>query len=161
MDIEIPRDLAEAEQVPEDLDSNVVGPYMFPNPRRRRTAAFVYAAAGVVSIVAGVTALPVGMVAVGAAFFALAGYHLWTAFDVSVDEQEAFAIAGRSVQFPVGHASGAIRFEGVRARPVWNLLLYDAVDPPAHRALVQIDAMTGALRRDVYVEQITPDHPAG
>lgn len=154
MEIEIPRELADAQQVPEDLDSSIVGPYMFPTPRRRRTAGVVYAVAGAVALIGALAGLPAGMYVVAGAFFVLAGYQVWTAIDVRVDEQQAFGIAGRSVEFAVGHASGAIRFEGVRSYPVWNILLYDAEDPPASRALVQIDAVSGALRREVYVEAV-------
>ena len=154
MDIEIPRELADAEQVPEDLDANVVGPYMFPTPRRRRTAGLVYAVAGGVALIGAMAGLPAGMFGVAAIFVLLAAYHAWTATHVEVDEQQAFGIAGRHIDFPVGHASGAIRFEGIRSHPVWNILLYDAVDPPTRRALVQIDAVSGELCRDVYVEEV-------
>lgn len=154
MDIEIPKELAEAEQVPEDLNANVVGPYMFPTPRRRRTSGFIYAAAAGVALIGGLTILPGGMLAVAGALMLLALYQMWTATDVLVDERQAFALAGRAVEFAVGHASGAIRFEGLRSHPVWNILLYDAGDPPTRRALVQIDAVIGVIRRDVYVEQV-------
>ena len=154
MDIEIPRELADAEQVPEDLDANVVGPYMFPTPRRRRTAGIVYAVAGAFALIGALVGLPDGMYVVAGAFILLAVYHAWTATHVEVDEQQAFGIAGRNIDFPVGHASGAIRFEGIRSHPVWNILLYDAHDPPTKRALVQIDAVGGELRRDVYIEEV-------
>ena len=36
--IHIPREVAEAEGLPEELDANIVGPYRFPDPRRRRIA---------------------------------------------------------------------------------------------------------------------------
>lgn len=154
MDIEIPKELAEAERVPHDLNANVVGPYMFPSPRRRRTAGIVYATAGGLALLAGLTFLPRGMLVVAAAFLLLAGYQMWTASAVRVDEQQAFSIAGRSVGFAVGHASGALRFEGLRSRPVWNILLYDAGDPPRKRGLVQIDAVAGTVIRDVYIEDV-------
>ena len=51
--IHIPREVADAEGVPEDLDANVVGPYRFPDPRRRRLASWLYlAGAAVVGVLA-------------------------------------------------------------------------------------------------------------
>jgi len=154
MDIEIPRELADAEGVPEDLDANVDGPFSFPNPKRRRISGWVYFGGAVLAALGAAGAMPAGMWVVAAAFVALGAYHLATAHDVQVDESQAFAAAGRSVEFSVGHASAALRFEGFLARPVWNVLVYDAQDPPGLRALVQLDATRGTLRRDVYVEPI-------
>jgi len=154
MGFEIPREIADAEGVPEDLDSNVVGMFRFPSSRRRRTAGLVYLVAGAVAVISGLTVLPKGMVWVGAAFAALAAYHVASAFPTKINEEDALAIAGRQVPFTIGHASAALRFEGVRAYPVWNVLVYDADDPPTQRALVFIDAITGSERRSPYFDTL-------
>ncbi len=62
--------------------------------------------------------------------------------------------AAAVVDFPIGHASAAIRFQGWRSRPRWSVLLYSAVDPPDRRALVLIDAITGDPIDLPYVEAI-------
>src|SRR5680860_1044676 len=105
MDIEIPKELAEAEAVPDDLDANVLGPFMFPNPSRRRLAGIVYAAAGVVALVSGQTFLTPGMTVVGVVFLALAVYQMMVAIDIKLDEKEALNAAGSHAGFAVGHAS--------------------------------------------------------
>lgn len=156
MDIEIPRELADAEGVPEDLDANVVGPYRFPNSLRRRTSGWIYAAAAVVAAAAAGVGLARGLWWVAVAFVALGAYHLWAAHDVRLTESDAFDAAARAIDHPVGHASAALRFEGLRSIPVWNVVVYDAADPPATRSLVQVDARSGDLRRPVYAEALDP-----
>lgn len=154
MEIEIPREIADAEGVPEDLDSNIVGPYRFPSPRRRRSAGWVYVVAGIIALATSWGPLPAGMRWVAAAFLALGAYHFVSAHPSRLTEDDALAIAGRLVDFPVGHASAALRFEGFRAQPVWNVLVYDAHDPPRYRALVFVDANTGDERRPAYTNTI-------
>ncbi|HEY5578268.1 MAG TPA: hypothetical protein VIL12_01115 [Acidimicrobiia bacterium] len=156
MGIEIPRHVAKAAGIPEDLDSSGGGHYRFPSPSRRRIAGVVY---GIGALGAGLGAalgLPSGMWAVAAGLAALAFYHFITAWDVGVDETQALRAAGREVGFPVGHASATLRFEGVRSRPVWGVLLYSADDPPSRRALVRIDATAGRLLGEPYEEPIAP-----
>lgn len=154
MEIEIPRELADAQGVPEDLDANIVGPYRFPSPVRRRAAGWVYVGAASIAVVGAVTVLPVPMLWVGAAFIALAGYHFLASHGTRLNEDQALAAAGRQVPFPIGHASAALRFEGARSYPVWNVLVYDAEDPPTQRALVFVDAVTGADRRPAYIDSL-------
>lgn len=152
MDIEIPRELADAEGVPEDLDANVVGPYRFPNSRRRRASGWIYAAAAAVAAVAAGSGLARGLWWVAGALLALGAYHVWAAHDVRLSESDAFDAAARAIDHPVGHASAALRFEGFRSLPVWNVVVYDAAEPPRTRSLVQVDARSGDLRRPVYAE---------
>ena len=156
MGFEIPREIADAEGVPEDLDSNVVGMFRFPSSRRRRSAGWVYVAAAAVAVAFGLTILPRGMMWVAVAMLLVAGYHFLAAFPTKVNEEVALVNAGRQVPFAVGHASAALRFEGVRAYPVWNVLVYDAHDPPTQRALAFIDAVDGSVRRPPYFDTLDP-----
>jgi hypothetical protein len=140
--IEIPEDVAEAAAIPEDLNANVVGPYSVPDTARRRRAAIVYfaGAAGIgVIVVAGLpalmwwtTVLPLVLIGI---------YHLVAGWHLEVREERALEEANREVRFPVGHASAALGFTGWRARPVWNVLVFSADDPPSQRALVRVDAI--------------------
>ena len=154
MDIEIPKELAEAEAVPEDLDANVAGPFLFPNPGRRRLAAWAYATTGVFALISAQTFLTPGMSVVGIVFLALAGYQLLAAEETHLDEKDALTKANVHAGFAVGHASAALRFVGFRSYPVWNVLMYDAKNPPTLRALVLVDAVTGELRAEPYTEEI-------
>ena len=154
MGIEIPREVADAESVPDDLDSGSVGPYQFPTPRRRRAAGFVYLGAAGLAVLGAVLGLPTGLYFVAGGLTLLAGYHFITAWQMKVDEEGALELAARRVSFAVGHASAAIRFEGLRARPIWNVILYAAGDPPDRRALVLIDAVGGGVVGETYEEEL-------
>ncbi len=152
--IHIPAEVAETEGIPEELDSNVVGPYEFPDPRRRRTAAFVYLVAAVVILaISGGGVVPwVGAVVA----VLLAVVNLMAAWPLAVSEAGAFAAAAPAVPFAVGHASAAVTFHGLRSRPRWHVIVYSAEEPPKRRALVVLDGVTGAQVGDVYAEDV-PD----
>ena len=152
--IHISQDLADLEAIPDDLDSGVLGPYEFPSPNRRRLSAWVYLVGGAVAAAGAMRGLPTGMWLVAGVFVVLAGWHFLTAWPLVVSDSEALERAARSVSFPVGHSSGAVRFEGWRSRPIWNVLLYSADDPPSRRGLVLIDAVTGELRGETYEEEL-------
>lgn len=154
MEIEIPKELADAAGMPEDLNANVTGPYLFASPIRRRNAARIYGAGALLAALGALTGLPQGMWIVAGALALLAAHHAKSAHPLQVSDAEALAIAGRQVESSVGHASAALRFEGLFAKPVWNVLVYDAASPPTQRALVQVDGQTGELVRDVYVEPL-------
>jgi hypothetical protein len=154
--IHIPAEVAEAAGVPEDLDSARGGPYRFPPPSRRRVAAAVY----------GLSAVVVALVVPGGKglWFALglaglAVWHLLASWPLAVSPEMALGKAAAAAPFPVGHSSAAVTFHGVRARPRWHVVLYDADNPPAQRALVVVDAVTGAQVGEVYVEDlaVAPD----
>ena len=143
--IEISEEVARAEAVPEDLDATQREPYTIPSTRRRRSAAVVYAVAALLATLAPLGGLPVGMLAAAVGFALLAGWHAMSAWRIEILDPEALERANREVGFAVGHASAAVGFDGWRARPVWNVLLFSADDPPTRRALVRIDAVDGHL----------------
>jgi len=149
--IQIPPEVAEAAQVPEDLDSGRLGPYRFPDPRRRRIGAYIYSALGLV----GMLALPGG----GRWGFlmttlVLAFWQWRAAWPLAVSPEQALRVAAAVAPFPIGHSSAAVTFHGLRARPRWHVILYDAGNPPAQRALVVIDAVDGRTVGEPYVEEL-------
>ncbi len=155
--IEIPEEVARAAAVPEDLDASAVGPYSVPDTSRRRQAGAVYllaAAAVAGGLVAG--ALPAAMWwTTVAPLAAIALYHVAAGWHLAVRESEALVEANRAVPFPVGHASAQLGFAGPRAKPIWNVLVFSADEPPSERALVRIDALDRSLV-DVYAEEVPP-----
>jgi len=155
MDIEIPKELADAEGVPDDLNANIGGPYVFASPVRRRNAAFIYGGGALVAVVGASSGLPNGMWFLAGGLAILAVHHIKSSHPLLVSDSEALAIAARHVDAAVGHTSASLRFEGIFAKPVWNVLVYDAASPPIQRALVQVDAQTGELAREIYVEALT------
>ena len=149
--MEIPDEVAKAESVPEDLDSSILGPFTVPSlTRRRRAGAFYLGGAALVAL--GVAAgLPAGMWTVVGLLLVIGGYHFLAAFELGIREREALSIANQHTDFPVGHASAALGFVGWRSRPVWNVLVFSADEPPTERGLVRINAVNGEVE-DVYVE---------
>jgi len=147
--IHIDRDLADEIAIEDELDSNIVGPFLFPSPIRRRLAGWVFVVAGVVAVL---TIDEGWIVATGFALLAL--WQFLSAWPLSVDENEAMTVAGGAVDFPVGHASAAVRFHGWRSRPRWAVVLYSAAEPPDQRGLVVVDAVNGDVVETPYVEAI-------
>lgn len=145
--IHVPRDVADQAGLPADLDSSVAGTYRFPDPRRRRVPAYIYA-----------TAVP--LAALGRLWFlafvcaVLAVWHWLAAHQLVLNQEQALAKAAGTVPFAVGHASAALAFVGVRSRPRWQVVLYSAEDPPRQRALVEVDGVNGEALGDPYVEEL-------
>ncbi|MBU1865839.1 MAG: PepSY domain-containing protein [Actinobacteria bacterium] len=143
--IGIGEEVARAAGVPEDLDASAAGPYTIPSTRRRRSAAAIMG--GIAGLmVAGVAGgLPSGML-VGAGLLAAGAIWAWAAaWPLRLSVEEALAAANREAEFAVGHASAAVGFDGWRAKPVWNVLVFSADDPPSQRGLVRVDAVTGEV----------------
>ena len=149
--IRIDREVAEAAGVPDDLDAGNVGPYRFPDPRRRRIGAAIYLGLAVV----GVLVLPTSAAVVFAASLALvAGWHYLAAWPLQVGPEEALSTAAMVAPFAIGHSSAAVTFHGWRARPRWHVILYEAGSPPAQRALIVIDGVTGHSAAEPYIEDL-------
>jgi hypothetical protein len=151
---------AHRDELPADLDaSGYVGPYAFPDNKRRRIPGLLYAAAGFLLLGAWLArgdAVLVnrGFAFAGVALIAIGLYHLAAGYPLRVDQTDALAAAGREVGFAVGHASAQLGWRGLRSRPTWRILLYSAEDPPASRGLVLVDGVDGAV-----VDHFVEDNP--
>ena len=143
--IEIPAAVAQAEAVPEDLDAAQREPYTIPSTRRRRVAGVVHLVAA--AIAAGSVALGAtpGLLAIAGLLVALGAWCLAAAWPIRVLDPQALETAGGQVGFTVGHASAAVSFDGWRARPVWNVLVFSGDEPPTRRGLVRVDAVDGRV----------------
>ncbi len=154
--IEIPEDVASAAGMPDDLDASALDPYAVPDPVRRRRAGVVYVAAAVLTGVTIVAGLPSGMWLMVIGLALIGGYHFLAGWHLAVREGRALEAANRAVGFPVGHASAAVGFTGWRARPIWNVLVFSADDPPTKRGLVRVDAIDGTVV-ELYDEAVPTD----
>ncbi|HSF86813.1 MAG TPA: hypothetical protein VLG28_14310 [Acidimicrobiia bacterium] len=156
--IEIPAEVAEAAGLPDDLNAGALDlyPYAVPDPARRRQAAVVYLAAAVVTAALIFAGLPAGMWLIVGVLVALAAWHMAAGWHLEIREWKALEIANRAIGFPVGHASASLGFYGWRSRPIWNILVFSADDPPGERGLVRIDGITGSV-----VEQYAEPVPEG
>ena len=152
--IEVDPDVAAAAGMPDDLDANVLGPYEVPDPARRRRAGLAYfVGAGIV--LGGIAlGLPGGMVVIAGLLAAIGLYHLAAGHHLEVREGAALNAANKATDYPVGHASAVLGFEGLLARPVWNVLVFSDDEPPSQRGLVRVDGRTGDV-----IETYTEDVP--
>ena len=152
--IEIPRGIADAEGVPDDLDSNLAGPYEFPDPMRRRTSGSVFLVGALLATLGAALGLPAGLYGLAGTLLIIGTLHFLTAWPLNTTAEEALTAAAREVSFPVGHASAAATFEGWRSRPVWQVLVYSADDPPTSRGLVRVDGVDGTVAGKVHEEEL-------
>jgi hypothetical protein len=149
------------DELPTELDaSGYVGPYMFPDNKRRRIPALIYAAAGACLLVLWVVAhrggvlVNGGFLVAGGGLLVLAVYHWAAGYPLAVRDLGALTAASRTVGFPIGHASAQLGWRGLRSRPTWRILLYSADDPPTRRGLVLVDAVDGTV-----VDHFVEDNP--
>jgi hypothetical protein len=139
------------DELPDELDARgYVGPYTFPDNKRRRIPGYLYLAAGLVVVALflvrdeGVL-VNRGLLLGGIVLIVIAAIHFAAGYPLKVDQTDALAAAGRQVGFAVGHASAQLGWRGLRSRPTWRILLYSAEDPPASRGLVLVDGVDGAV----------------
>jgi hypothetical protein len=151
--IHVPREVADAEGLPDELDANIVGPYRFPDPRRRGLAGWMYVGGAAVLTGLAITVAPLYWVS-ALLVAVLAVWHFRAAWPLEVDQETALQVGAAMAPFAVGHASAAVTFHGVRSRPQWSVIMYSADDPPSRRALVRLDAITGQPVAEVYTEDV-------
>ena len=140
------------DELPDELVSNFVGPYQFPDNSRRRVPGVIYLVVAAACCVVWVirrgsdpVLVNAGFVWAAVALAALGAYCLSSGWAMTVDEKEALVTASRTAGFPVGHASAQLAWRGLRSRPTWRILCYSGENPPAQRAFVMIDAVDGQV----------------
>ena len=134
----------EGDQLPEDLDVTAyVGPYVFPDIKRRRIAGTIYIVLAALVLWAGIAADNSGLIFGAVLLGAIGVYHFLAGWPLKIDQTEALTVASRTVGFPVGHASAQLAWRGLRSRPAWRILVYSADEPPSVRGLVELDAVDG------------------
>ena len=145
------------DELPEELDVTAyVGPYVFPDIRRRRIAGTIYAVLGALVLWAGLAAGNGGLVFAAVLLLLIAAYHFAAGWSLKIDQTDALTVASRTVGFPVGHASAQLAWRGLLSRPAWRILLYSADEPPSMRGLVELDAVDGHVLGE-YTEQNPED----
>jgi hypothetical protein len=139
-------DFEQGDELPEDLDVTAyVGPYVFPDIKRRRIAGTLYAIVAAFTLWGGLASSNEGLIFGAVLLFVIAAYHFAAGWPLKVDQTEALAVASRTVGFPVGHASAQLSWHGLLSRPVWRILVYSADEPPKTRGLVELDAVDGRV----------------
>lgn len=145
------------DELPEDLDVTAyVGPYVFPDIKRRRIAGWIYVVLGLLTLWGAIAAGNGGLLFGAVLLLLIAVYHFLAGWPLEVDQTEALAVASRTVGFPIGHASAQLSWRGLRSRPEWRILVYSADEPPSMRGLVELDAVDGTVLGE-YTEQNPED----
>ena len=149
------------DELPAELDAHgFVGPYLFPDNKRRRIPAAIYAAcsAGLIALWAGFHTGGVlvnrGFLVAGVLGLLLAAYHWAAGYPLRIRDLDALTAASKEVGFPIGHSSAQLGWRGLRSRPTWRILLYSADDPPSKRGLVLVDGVDGSV-----VDHFVEDNP--
>ncbi|MEO1064777.1 MAG: hypothetical protein AAFZ07_25460 [Actinomycetota bacterium] len=151
------------DELPEDLDRGFVGPYQFPDNKRRRIPAAIYLVMGAAAIAItlalgdGGVLVNGGVLGVGIGLVAFGLYGWVAGYPLRVDENEALVVATRQAGFPVGHASAQLGWRGLRSRPTWRMLLFSADDPPTRRGLVLVDGVDGSVVDDLFEDNVDDD----
>jgi hypothetical protein len=159
-------DQHDAEALPADLDVTAfVGPYTFPDIRRRRSPGILYlitaAIAAAIYFARGDGVLVnTGLLVFAVVLLVIGAYHVWlSAWPLEVSDTDALVAATSHVGFAVGHASAQLGWRGLRSRPTWRILLYSADEPPTQRGLVLVDGVDGEIL-DSFVEENPEDWAA-
>jgi hypothetical protein len=149
------------DELPIELDaSGYVGPYLFPDNKRRRIAGAVYLVVGACVIGVwiarhhGGVLVDDGLLAGGLIALGIGLYHQVAGWPLEVKDLDALTVASATVGFPIGHASAQLGWRGLLSRPTWRILLYSADDPPSKRGLVLVDGVNGQL-----VDHFVEDNP--
>ncbi len=133
------------DQLPEDLDVTAyVGPYVFPDIKRRRIAGTIYAVLGALGVVGRARGFeqrpavrrgpPVG------------DRRVPLRRGLAAEDRPDRSARGREPhgRIPGRACVGAARVARTPlSRPAWRILVYSADEPPSMRGLVELDAVDG------------------
>lgn len=130
------------DELPEDLDvTKYVGPYQFPSPKKRRTAAISIAVISLASIFFGINASNIALIVGGTIFLLVALIFSTFAWPLNVNDLDALTTAAKNSPFAVGHASAQLCFTGWTSKPLWRVVVFSTDEPPIQRGLVEINAV--------------------
>ena len=136
--------------------SGDVGPYRVLDTANRRVAGGVYLiAAGVAGGVVVTTGISVMWLTAVLPLLGIALYQFVSGRQLETSDMEAIDIASRAAPFDVGHGSATLGFIGFIAKPVWQVLVFEAGPSPRHQALVTVNALTGEVAGS-YSEPVDP-----
>jgi hypothetical protein len=134
-----------------------IRPYRVLDTAKRRRAGVVYIAmAFVAGVVAASTQIQLLWLTAVGPLLVLAGYQFLGGWKFQVTDMEAIEKASERVSFTTGHGSATLGYRGLRARPVWEVLVYGDGPAPRFQALVTIDAVSGEVTGTFEEEVVKP-----
>ena len=157
--IDISKEDADKQVVPEDLNSLAVGSYIVPNPKRRRTFAIM------LIITAFVSQIVISLydwldITVGVFLVFLIGiFILFIDNTINVEQSNVIENVAKHIPHSTGYYSIALTFQFMKKyrflKPVWTVIVYDHNNPPTMKTIIEIDASTAELVSEAYTESIT------
>lgn len=134
------------DELPQDLDvTKYVGPYQFPSPTKRKTAAMSITVVAIICMIFGILASNISMIGGSAAMLIIALIFFIASWPLKVNDLDALTKAAAQAPFPVGHASAQLCFTGWTSKPLWRVVIFSSDDPPSQRGMVEIDAMSANI----------------
>jgi hypothetical protein len=138
-------------------DDGTIRPYRILDTAKRRRAGAVYI---VMAVLAGAIAISTQIqllwLTAVVPLVVLAGYQFLGGWKMQVTDMEAIEKASDRVSFTTGHGSATLGYRGLRARPVWEVLIYGDGPAPQFQALVTIDAVSGDVTGTFEEEVVKP-----
>jgi hypothetical protein len=126
--------------------NHVVRPFRILDTARRRHAAVVYVAMAIgAAAIAMTTSIQLVWLTAVLPLALLALYQFLGGWKMQVTDLEAIETAAENVSFGVGHGSATLGYRGLRARPVWEVLVFGDGAAPRFQALVTIDGVSGEV----------------
>ena len=136
-------------------DDGTIRPFRNLDTAKRRRAGRVYLVmAGIAGAIAVATSIQLLWLTTVVPLIALAGYQFLGGWKMQVTDMEAIEKASGQTSFGVGHGSATLGYRGLRARPVWEVLVFGAGPAPRFQALVTIDAVSGEVT-GIHEEPVT------
>jgi len=131
-----------------------IRPYRILDTAKRRRAGVVYIVMAVLcgAVVIATQIQLMWLTAVGFLVL-LAVYQFLGGWKMQVTDMEAIEKASDRVSLTTGHGSATLGYRGLRARPVWEVLVYGDGPSPRFQALVTIDAVSGEVT-GIYEEPV-------
>jgi hypothetical protein len=149
--------VGDAGSVAPGSDDGTIRPYRILDTAKRRRAGVVYIAmACVAAVVAASTQIQLLWLTAVGPLLVLAGYQFLGGWKFQVTDMEAIEKASEQVSFTTGHGSATLGYRGLRARPVWEVLVYGDGPAPQFQALVTIDAVSGDVTGTFEEEVVKP-----
>jgi hypothetical protein len=127
-------------------DGTIPVPHRVLDTANRRTAGAVYLIAAMLALgLIAATGTSLMWLTAVLPLLGIAGYQFVAGKHIRTTDMQAIQIASVAVPFDVGHASATLGFTGFMAKPVWQVLVFEAGSAPHHQALVTVDALSAEV----------------
>ena len=155
--IEIDKDIAEENLLPDDLNSLAVGSYVVPDPRKRKQYPYVVL---VVVVLSYITSLIIDFVSfvpviIILSFIALLLFFVNNKF--KIQQQEVIERITNNIDHSIGYYSIALTFQFTFKNiltPVWTVIVYSHENPPLNKTIIEINAFSGKVITEPYTENL-------